>query len=667
MRQQGRGTEWHEARRRGYTGEETLKNSILVRTNLLVSTIIIIGFLITASLSYQANYRASLANIEQISSLTSEGIYFQIMSIFTKPVNISLTMAHDQLLIDYLSNETKHLDNPDYTETITDYLNAYKQQYGYDSVFLASKSTGRYYTFKGVDRVLTPDNPENVWFYKLLNDSKNYFLVVDNDEVAGADNALTIFVNCQIKNARGEIIGAVGVGFRVDYLQQLLRDYEKQFGINAYLLDERGDIEVSTTCTGYEKKNFFDVQTYETLKKPILGWKRDYAALSLWAPEQKNYVVTRYISELSWHVIVDRNTDAILKSMHQKLYVTVTIITLVILVVLFVITYVIRNFNKRITALMAERQQFFKKATEQLYDNIYELNITANRAEGAGTERYFESLGAPKGVPYDQGLRLIAEKQIKEEFREGYIATFKPENVLREYQRGNDHLQYDFMISQDGSDYFWMRIDARIFYCAEDHSIRMYTYRKNIDAEKRKEKRITEQAQLDEMTGLYTKTATERLIRHLLAKKPQDMYAFFIFDIDNFKSVNDEFGHAFGDAVIKEFTSIIRRRFRKNDVIGRIGGDEFVAFIPIPYESWAVEKARELSKALNTTYTELAASWNLSASIGVALSPKDGTTFEVLYRKADIALYETKKRGKNGYTLYEAPSLAAKKAPDTTK
>lgn len=630
-----------------------------MRTNLLVSTIIIIGFLITASLSYQANYRASLANIEQISSLTSEGIYFQIMSIFTKPVNISLTMAHDQLLVDYLSNETKHLDNPDYTETITAYLNAYKQQYGYDSVFLASKSTGRYYTFKGVDRVLTPDNPENVWFYKLLNDSKNYFLVVDNDEVAGADNALTIFVNCQIKNAQGEIIGAVGVGFRVDYLQELLRDYEKQFGINAYLLDESGDIEVSTIHTGYEKKNFFDIQTYEALKKPILGWKRDYAALSLWAPEQKNYVVTRYISELSWHVIVDRDTDAILKSMHQKLYVTVTIITLVILVVLFVITCVIRNFNKRITDLMAERQQFFKKATEQLYDNIYELNITANRAVGASTERYFESLGAPKGVPCDQGLRLIAEKQIKEEFREGYIATFKPENVLREYQRGNDHLQYDFMISQDGSDYFWMRIDARIFYCAEDHSIRMYTYRKNIDAEKRKEKRITEQAQLDEMTGLYTKTATERLIRDLLAQKPQDMYAFFIFDIDNFKSVNDEFGHAFGDAVIKEFTTIIRRRFRKNDVIGRIGGDEFVAFIPIPRESWAVEKAKELSKALNTTYTELAASWNLSASIGVALSPKDGATFEVLYRKADIALYETKKRGKNGYTFYEAPSLTA--------
>ena len=77
-----------------------MKNSILMRTNLLVSTIIILGFIITATLSYQANYRASLANIEQISSLTSEGIYFQIMSVFTKPVNISLTMAHDELLFD---------------------------------------------------------------------------------------------------------------------------------------------------------------------------------------------------------------------------------------------------------------------------------------------------------------------------------------------------------------------------------------------------------------------------------------------------------------------------------------------------------------------------------------------------------------------------------------
>lgn len=634
-----------------------LKNTILMRTNLVVSTIIILGFLITAALSYQANYRASLANIEQVSSLTSEGIYFQIMSIFTKPVNISLTMAHDQLLVDYLAHEPKHVGDPTYSDKIKEYLSAYKEQYGYDSVFLVSTSTMRYYNFRGIDRVLTPDNPENVWLSRLLQSKENYSLVVDNDEVQGADNEVTIFVNCKIKDHLGKVIGVVGVGLRVNYLQDLLRDYEKDFGINAYLLDENGGIEVSTNYTGYEKKNFFTMPGHRSIEEKILTWKKEYAALSLWSPGRHYYVVSRYISELSWHVVVERDTAALIQAMSHKLYETVAIISLVIVIVLFVITRVIKNFNKNITHLMSERQELFKKATEQLYDNIYELNISANCAAGESTERYFESLGAPKGVPYDEALRIIAEKQIKEEFREGYVSTFNPKNVLNEYGRGNDHLQYDLMISQSGSDYFWMRIDARIFYCAEDRSVRMYVYRKNIDEEKRKEIQIADKVQFDEMTGLYAKTSTERLIKNALSEKPEAMYGFFIFDIDNFKRVNDEFGHVFGDAVIREFTRIIRRHFRKNDIIGRIGGDEFAAFIPLSHVEWAVEKAKELSQALNTTYSEQAASWKISASIGLAIAPQHGADFETLYRNADVALYQTKKRGKNGYTLSSfAPS-----------
>lgn len=72
-----------------------MRNNKLFRTNLLVSIILIVGFIFTAILSYRANYQASLVNIEQVSSLTSEGIYYQIAGMFTRPVNISLTMAHD--------------------------------------------------------------------------------------------------------------------------------------------------------------------------------------------------------------------------------------------------------------------------------------------------------------------------------------------------------------------------------------------------------------------------------------------------------------------------------------------------------------------------------------------------------------------------------------------
>ena len=102
------------------------------------------------------------------------------------------------------------------------------------------------------------------------------------------------------------------------------------------------------------------------------------------------------------------------------------------------------------------------------------------------------------------------------------------------------------------------------------------------------------------MTGLYTKKVTERMVDKCLAQYPGQRYAFFIFDIDCFKQVNDRFGHAFGDDCICGFTGIIKAHFREDDIIGRIGGDEFVAFIPVPDLEFVVKKAEELSQALDT-------------------------------------------------------------------
>ena len=94
-----------------------MKKNILLRTNLLICVVIIAGFLMTAVLSYRANYSASLENIEQVSTLTSEGIYYQMNSAFTKPVNISLTMANDSLLKEFLATEAEHLANKEYQAT----------------------------------------------------------------------------------------------------------------------------------------------------------------------------------------------------------------------------------------------------------------------------------------------------------------------------------------------------------------------------------------------------------------------------------------------------------------------------------------------------------------------------------------------------------------------
>ena len=627
------------------------KNRELLKTNLLVSVILVCGFLVTAFFSYQANYEASLNNIEQVASLTTEGIYYQLTALFTRPVNISLTMAHDSLLAAHLEGEEAHLEDEQYAWTIKNYLETYREKYDFDSVFLVSALTNRYYNFDGIDRVLKEGDKENVWYFDMLKDDLEYSMNVDNDEVNGADNAITVFVNCKIYGPDRDFLGVVGVGMRVSYLKEFLKSYEEKYHLNACLIDENGVIEISSEHTGYSRIDWFQTFEQESIRSQVLGWKEDSANLELWSDtavggQGRSYVVSRYIPELSWHLVVEQNNGAIVSEIKDRLYQTGVIIIAIIITVLVVITTVLRNFNRQITQLMEERQDAFKRATEQLYDNIYELNITRNRYANKLTEQYFGSLGAGD-LPYDQGLKVIAEKQIKEEYREGYVSTFTPENVIRQYEMGNNHLRYDFKITQDGSRYFWMRIDAYIFFSQEDECIHMFTYRKNINAEKEKEIR----ASFDEMTGFLTKMETEREITALLSKPAAEVYAFFLFDVDNFKQANDSCGHAFGDYCIREFTSIIRTHFRVNDVLGRVGGDEFAAFIPAPDSEWVEDKAKELSNALRVTCTEGGKSWEMSASIGVSIAPIDGNDFDTLYQKADAALYQTKQRGKNGYTI----------------
>ena len=340
--------------------------------------------------------------------------------------------------------------------------------------------------------------------------------------------------------------------------------------------------------------------------------------------------------------------------LQQEMLRSAIIILLIILFILIVITRVIRTFNRQIIALTQsveqEKRSIFKKATEELFDDIYELDITRNRPANEATVQYFMSLGAQANTPYDEALKIVAEKQIKEEFRQGYIDTFKPENVISAYEAGQDTLKYEFMMSTGGA-YFWMRITARILRQKSDGSLHMLTYRQNIDAEKRQENRLQELAQLDEMTGLLTKTATRRHIEHLLKEKPDQLYAFFILDIDTFKQANDLYDHAFGDSVIEQFAAVLRTQFREQDMIGRIGGDEFAVFIPVPDLAWVKTRAQQLLKALHYTHTAMGNSWGVSASIGIALTSREAQDFETLYRKADDALYMSKKNGRNNYTL----------------
>ncbi|WP_195268115.1 sensor domain-containing diguanylate cyclase [Eubacterium sp. 1001713B170207_170306_E7] len=634
-----------------------MKKDTLLKTNCFICVIIILGFIAVAVVSYRSNNGIFKKDVEQISSLTSEGIYHNIDSIFAKPINISLTMANDSLLKDFLAQETEKTGDDAFVQTMRDYLSAYQQTYQYDSVFLVSTKTNHYYHFDGVDRTLAPDNPENVWYYSFLNGPDDCSPNVDNDEAA--QNEVTVFINGKIKDADGQVMGVVGVGFKVNYLQAIFGEYENDYAVKAFLVDSAGTIQLSTDQTGYEAVNLFSQDGYGGLRDDLALDSQSERNFWYNSPTREGYIVSRYIPNMNWTLIIDNNITPLRSQMRLQLVVGMLVVLLVIGLVLLLTTRIIRRYNARIVSLTLEREKkhtaIFKEETQKIYENIYEIDITHDRAASDATQDYFESLGVPRDTAsYATALTIIAEKQIKAEYREGYLSTFGPEQVLRAYHDGLEKLRYELMITKDGGkSYYWMRITAQIFLWEEDQSVRMFVYRQNIDDEKQHEKYMSDKMKRDALTGLYNKVAAQEQVSQWLTGHPDAAGALFIVDIDDFKQVNDTFGHAIGDVVISRFAEALKAQFRPGDVVGRIGGDEFLVFIPAATGSMVRKKAEALVSALRFQHQDGDKTVPVSASIGVALCPEAGQDFYTLYKNADVALYEAKAKGKNRCQLYQ--------------
>lgn len=200
--------------------------------------------------------------------------------------------------------------------------------------------------------------------------------------------------------------------------------------------------------------------------------------------------------------------------------------------------------------------------------------------------------------------------------------------------------------------YIWQKITMTNIYDHNGVAVRAVGILEDIDRQTRREARLLEQSQRDTLTGLYNKGVTENRIRTLLGKDSPSG-ALLIVDLDAFKDVNDQHGHLFGDLVLTESAHRLIELFRSKDIIGRIGGDEFFIYLDGLHESEAaLRKANEVCATFTFPFSHIGISEYITCSVGVALCPTDGTSIEALYQKADAALYEAKRNGKNRICLY---------------
>ncbi|XBX03414.1 GGDEF domain-containing protein [Enterocloster clostridioformis] len=144
----------------------------------------------------------------------------------------------------------------------------------------------------------------------------------------------------------------------------------------------------------------------------------------------------------------------------------------------------------------------------------------------------------------------------------------------------------------------------------------------DISRQRSREQELREQAMRDVLTGIYNK-AGERLIDRMVKEKGQGL--FLMLDLNDIKSINDTMGHAAGDAILTELGRVLKGNCRENDIVARIGGDEFVMFLPGVFDrQTGKRKIGEIQESLRTVRISTWGIRGIKASIGAALCPEDG-------------------------------------------
>lgn len=172
----------------------------------------------------------------------------------------------------------------------------------------------------------------------------------------------------------------------------------------------------------------------------------------------------------------------------------------------------------------------------------------------------------------------------------------------------------------------------------------------------RRQKLLFEYAQTDALTGLYNKERTEQEIEEWFSKEERQYFqAFFMIDIDCFKAINDVFGHAAGDEALRQVGKILKEEFWSSDIVGRIGGDEFVVLMKnIRDKETAVSHGKNFGERIRNLKVKGMEAQKITCSIGIAYAPEHGSGYHALYKCADSALYKMKRGGRDGYCIYES-------------
>ena len=300
----------------------------------LIFAAVSLSFLLAIIVSIYSLTMLARENTKEIDTMLTYRIYDTISSSLREPIIVSETMSCDKFLSDFLINEDK-MDEQEAVETMQRYLESVKDGLGYDSAFLVSEKSHRYYTYEGLNKIVDPENDaHDVWYSLFIEKNKPYDLDVDVDEVNHGQ--WTVFVNARIEDENGKLIGVCGVGVQMTNLQELFQVSEQEYGVKINLVDKNGLVQVDTEDINIENA---------WLNDEIIS-KKETDEYVYQTTDDGEFAVTKYVEYLGWYLVVRSAPTAISREFVNIILLNIVLFLLVMGVLIFTIAVILKRTKR---------------------------------------------------------------------------------------------------------------------------------------------------------------------------------------------------------------------------------------------------------------------------------------------------------------------------------
>ncbi len=307
----------------------------------LVFIIVFLLMCLSVSMSF-INYFISLESTQKQLQhrslpLTTDNIYTEIQKHVIEPNLVASMMAEDTFLKEWLIHREEN------DKSIKNYLEAIKNKYGMLTAFLASQKTQNYYTAKGFVEQMKEDNPTNKWYYRFKESPLKNEINLDYNE--HIDNSMIMFINHKIFDNNYHTIGATGVGFKISYINEMLKKFRLEYSFKVYFINDKGEL-ILFERDFNKIKNINESKELHAQKDKIIN--KEGGVLQIYKDAEKYLINVKYIKELDLYLIVEAQVSTFTAEVKRIFYINLLLSLLVTLIVTLIILKTISIYNKKL-------------------------------------------------------------------------------------------------------------------------------------------------------------------------------------------------------------------------------------------------------------------------------------------------------------------------------